>query len=228
MYEKTPAELISLVRFYTDTAGAAVRFPDADIKLQLDIGMACYWAQLAKTMCLIDVVSASYSITTASQYTVANHSKLIAVELQVGDKWVPLKRANLFTVEMDKQSGAMYYSLHLNVNAASTTTLTLHRKNNTAGGTFRIRYIVPAPQPSAGDMDDGWGFCNGWEEVPCLEAAIRLLAKDKESDTHLRALLDKAYERMANEAQEADIFQRPGSPAVVRDEQWAGSKDWQI
>lgn len=229
MYSKTPAELISLVRFFTDTSGAAVRFPDADVKLMLDVGMACYWAQLAKSMCLVDVKSQSVTITTSTEYTVNAHSKLIAVEKLVGTKYVPIRRANLFTVENDKQSGQWFYSEHMAATAGvATQHIVLHRRENTAGGTFRIRYLAKSPQMSAGDMDDGWGFINGWEEIPALEAAVRLLAKDKESDTHLRVLLDKAYERMANEAGESDIFQRPTNPGAIRDEHWAGVKDYQI
>jgi hypothetical protein len=229
MYSKSPAQLVSLVRFYTDTAGAAVRFPDADIKLMLDIGMACYWSQLAKSMCLADVQSQTVSITTATTYTVNSHSKLIAVELLVGDRYVPIRRANLFTVENDKQSGVMYYSEHISaVAAAATQHIVLHRKSNTSGGSFRIRYLKPAPNVTAGDLGAGWGFINGWEEVPVLEAAIRLLAKDKESDAHLRVLLDKAYERMANEASESDMFQRPTAVGTIKEEQWAGYRDGQI
>lgn len=229
MYSKTDTQLIALVRFYTDTAGADRRFPDADIKLMLDVGMACYWSQLAKSMCLVDVQSQSVAITTATEYAVNAHSKLIAVEKLVGDKYVPIRRANLFTVENDKQSGQWYYSEHMDATeGVATQSIVLYRRENTAGGYFRMRYIAPAPNVTANDMNTGWGFINGWEEVPVLEAAIRLLAKDKEDDTHLRKLLDRAYERMANEASESDVFQRPTSPGTIRDEQWAGTKDYQI
>lgn len=228
MYLKTPAELITLVRFYTDTANATTRFPDADIELQLDIGMACYWAQLTRAMTLVEVDSASYNITTATEYAVAVHQKIVSVELQSGDRWIPIKRANLFTVENDKWAGGMYYSVHFEGSAAATPYVTLHRKSDTAGGVFRVRYIPPAPQLSAGDMDDGWGFMQGWEEIPCLEAAIRLMAKDKESDAHLRKLLEDAYQRMASEAGDVDIFQRPTSAGTIRDDMWAGAKDPQI
>lgn len=229
MYSKTDAQLITLVRFYTDTAGAATRFPDADIKLMLDVGMACYWSQLAKSMCLVDIQAQSVAITTATEYAVTAHSKLIAVEKLVGDKYIPIRRANLFTVESDKQSGQWFYSEHMDATeGVATQSIVLHRRSNDAGGYFRMRYIAAAPNVTAGDMNTGWGFINGWEEVPVLEAAIRLLAKDKEDDTHLRKLLDRAYERMANEASESDVFQRPTSPGTIRDEQWAGMKDYQI
>lgn len=229
MYSKTAAQLIALVRFYTDTAGAAVRFPDADIKLMLDIGMACYWSQLAKSMCLVDVQYTSTAITTSTEYQVPAHSKLLGVEKLVGTKYVPIRRANLFTVEMDKQSGQWFYSEHIDgTSYTSTQSLILHRKENVAGGYFRIKYLPPVPNVTAGDLNAGWGFINGWEEVPVLEAAIRLLAKDKEDDTHLRRLLDKAYERMASEANESDVFQRPTATGTIKEDQWAGYWDGEV
>lgn len=213
MIAKTQAELRALVRFYTDKVNDTARFPDADIDIQLDFGLQCYHAALTKTMNWVEVRSYEFTTTSANTYAMPLHYKTVAVDIKSGDKWVPCRRANMFQaghIKRDSTNGGRRrarYSEHIE---NDDQILTLHRHEATVGDVYRLRYIPPSRTITGEQPPDyQYLFPNGWEEVPVLEAAIRILARDKEDDTQLRALLASAYLRMDAEASTSDIFQRP-------------------
>lgn len=228
MIPKTQDQLRALVRFYTDTLQDLNKFPDADIDAQLDIGLQCYHAALCRSMTWI--YPESYEFTTTANgsppsgtnpniYSVPLHYRTIAVERKGGNnRWYPQHRANLFTSSREEGTSvgrpfpkARYHEfIH-----GETQYIQLYRPESTAGVTYRIRYIAPSRTITGEPTPDlNYLFPNGWEEVPVLEAAIRLLAVDKENDEQLYKLLDRAYKRMELESSSSDIFQRPTVPGV--------------
>jgi hypothetical protein len=215
MIAKTQAELRALVRFYTDTESELAKFPDAAIDIQLDFGLQCYHAALVRTMNWVQVKEYEFTTTTASSYSMPLHYKTVGVDMKVGsDRWVPLRRANMFSaphLPSDKRGRAQYSEYLLD----ESQYVVLHRRTQVAGQVYRLRYIAPSRTITGEPTPDfDYLFPNGWEEVPVLEAAIRLLAKQKEDDGQLRALLAAAYARMDAEASTADIYQRPTAPGV--------------
>lgn len=215
MIAKTQAELRALVRFYTDTESELAKFPDATIDIHLDFGLQCYHAALVRTMNWVQIKEYEFTSTTASSYAMPLHYKTVGVDLKVGtDRWVPLRRGNMFSaahLPTDYRGRAQYSEYLLN----ETQYVVLHRKSQVAGQVYRLRYIAPSRTITGEPTPDyDYLFPNGWEEIPALEAAIRLLAKEKEDDTQLRALLVSAYTRMDAEASTADIYQRPAIPGT--------------
>lgn len=215
MIPKTQEQLRAMVRFYTDKGSDTTRFPDADIDIYLDIGLQCYHAALVRTMNWVEVKTHEFTSTALDSYTVPLHYKTVGVDVKRGEEWFPVRRANMFKSghvwTMDDDVRGQYSEAIVN----DSQTLFLHRRTATAGTTYRLRYIAPSRTVTGEPVpDDQYLFPNGWEEIPCLEAAKRLMAKDKEDDTQIRALLVEAYARMDAEASTADIFQRPDLPGV--------------
>lgn len=215
MIAKTQAQLRALVRFYTDTQSELAKFPDAELDIQLDFALQCYHAALVRTMNWVQVKEYEFTTTTASDYSMPLHYKTVGVDMRSGtDKWLPCRRANMFSAAhtpSDKRGRPQYSEYILE----ESQMLVLHRRTQVAGQVFRLRYIAPSRTITGeADPDYDYLFPNGWEEVVALEAAIRLLAKQKEDDSQIRALLAAAYTRMDAEASTADIFQRPVSPGV--------------
>lgn len=219
MIAKTQAQLRDLVRFYTDTASDTNRFTDAQVDIQLDFGLQCYHAALCRSMTWMKVQS--YEFTTAANvsdiYAMPLHFRTIAVERKSGQRWFAVGRANVFTsprVKGAATSPRPSVTYHEYVQD-ETQYLQLFRAEEAAGVVYRLRYVAPSRTITGeADPDFDYLFPNGWEEVVALEAAIRLLAADKEDDTQLGRLLERAYRRMESESSTADVFQRPTIPGA--------------
>lgn len=220
MIAKTQAQLRSLVQFYTDTESDQNRFTPAQIDIQLDIGLQCYHAALCRSMTWMRVQE--HEFTTAANvsdiYAMPLHYKTIAVERSSGSRWYPVRRANIFTSPRVKGAtatrnarGETYHEYISN----ETQYVQLFRATETAGITYRLRYVAPSRTITGEPTPDyDYLFPNGWEEVVALEAAVRLLAADKEDDSQVGKLLERAYKRMEMESSTSDMFQRPTIPGT--------------
>lgn len=198
--------MIALVRFYSNTRNATTRFTDDDIKRALDYGMAKYWNLLTKRMTWLYVQTQEITVlANTSTYSVNSHGRTISVEIQTGDTWMAVHRADLFSADQRKLAA---YSLEYSEFAtAFGQSIALHTRSLPVGKKIRIRYIGPYPRPSAGQMGDGFEFPSGWEEIPVLWAAIRIMAVDQEDFSLLKTLLDDAIERMSQECDNLDVYQ---------------------
>lgn len=209
-----PADLVSLVRFYADIEDATDRFTDADVERELDYGMARYWNLIQKRLTWNYITLYEFTTTANNAtYTMPMHGRTISVERQVGQRWRPVKRAEAFMADqMNVTKHRVEYSEYIN---GTTQHLKLHAKTIPAGHVYRLRYLAGAPRLSAGDMDDGLLFPSGWEEIPALCAAIRILAVDQEDNSLLKTQLDDAIARMDQECDNLDVYQKVTSPGMV-------------
>jgi len=206
MHELTEAEMIALVRFYSNTKNATTRFTDADILRELDYGMAKYWNLLTKRMTWLYVQTHEITVVAnTTTYGVIDHGRTISVEIQTGDTWKAIHRADLFAA--DQRNIAQYSLEYSEFATAFGQSIVLHTRSLPVGKKIRIRYIGPYPRPSADALQDGFDFPSVWEEIPALWAAIRIMAVDQEDFSLLKTLLDDAIERMNQECDNLDVYQ---------------------
>jgi len=201
------AELLSLVRFYSDMADATTRATDDEVKRELDFGMDKYWNLLTKRLAWVEIKEYQFTGTNTFTYVMPAHGRTISVDIQNGEYWVPLHRADPF---MAAYRGRAEYPIeYCEYSTGETQTVRLYAKQSEdmTGKTFRLRYFTRPPYPSLGETDDGVNFPSGWEEIPVLWAAIRLLARDQEDSSQLMALLQDAIGRMEQECDNLDIYQ---------------------
>lgn len=83
--------------------------------------------------------------------------------------------------------------------------------SDSANGTYRLWYI-PIFTPLASESDTVNGV-NGWEEYIIIDTAIKMLAKEESSTTHLEREKVAMLERIENMAQNRDVDQ----PEVISD-----------
>lgn len=198
--------MINLVRFYSNTRKATTRFTNDDVLRALDYGMAKYWNLLTKRMTWLYVQEQEITLTANTHtYGVNDHGRTISVEMQTGDTWKAVHRADLFSA--DQRAIAQYVMEYTESATASGQSITIHCRSVPVGKKIRVRYIGPYPKPSAGALQDGYNFPSGWEEIPALWAAIRLMAVDQEDFSLLKTLLDDAIERMSQECDNLDVYQ---------------------
>lgn len=89
-----------------------------------------------------------------------------------------------------------------------------------ATGTYRLWY-VPVYTPLASDSDTLDGV-NGWEEYIIVDAAIKMLAKEESSTTHLDQQKQALIDRVEQMAQNRDMDQ----PEVIADVSVIHRSDW--
>jgi hypothetical protein len=91
---------------------------------------------------------------------------------------------------------------------------------DSATGTYRLWYVpVYTPLVSDSDTIDG---VNGWEEYVIVDAAIKMLAKEESSTTHLDQQKQALIDRVEQMAQNRDMDQ----PEVIADVTAIHRSDW--
>lgn len=207
MREITIAEMQRMVRFYADYKNAEIRADNSEINRELDYGMNKYWAMMLRRLSWLYVSSQDITLTGAASYASNARERTVAIEIVTGSSTRPIHRANPFAAPY---KGASEYGLEYTeqiVYHPFAHNIHLHGTLPTAG-TMRVRYIPLMPRPSLlADPDDFIYFPSGWEEIPTLWAAIRLLARDHENTDGLMMLYNDAVSRMNEEADTLDMFQ---------------------
>lgn len=215
MRTMTLAEMVTGVRFYSDTGFATARVSDAQIQEELWYGMQAYYSLLDKHLIWLDTEIYTFTGTSATRYEIPHPHRLFSVDCQGANGWTMLRRSA--GAYGDRTSGQRYtieYSVGVPFSSVtytrSTTYLTLHplTEGRQTGRSFRVRYIRSLTQAQC-LPSTGIAFPNAWEEIPILWAAMRVLARNKEDFSGIKFLFEAAVARINSEASSLEIYQAP-------------------